>query len=153
MSKYKCYHDEFSIGKLKKYGYTVYFEQLVEEDGFPEMENGYCTEACKEKMKEIYTSVMEEYLKYSESYFEDARIFKYGENKHYVHKDDYESFFKKKEIFLNPIDRSDKLVLVCFKVGILNGKPVRLCDLPEGVKCDYDADNLPGGPIKEEEDD
>ncbi|KAM9953804.1 hypothetical protein ACTFIR_008898 [Dictyostelium discoideum] len=51
--------------------------------------------------------------------------------------------FDAKEIKVDPINSDYKLVLINFKVGILNGKPVRLCDLPKGTKCDYDADHLP----------
>ncbi|KAM9990295.1 hypothetical protein ACTFIY_006321 [Dictyostelium cf. discoideum] len=127
MSKYQCEHDDYDLESLKKYGYCLYFEKLVDPDDFPRMQNGYCSEECKTKMKEIYKMVMEQFSTSKQRYFEDARIFEY----------------ESKEIKVDPIYYEDKLVLINFKVGILNGKPVRLCDLPEGTKCDYDANHLP----------
>ncbi|KAM9990298.1 hypothetical protein ACTFIY_006324 [Dictyostelium cf. discoideum] len=124
------------------------------------MLNGYCKEECKTKMKEIYKIAMEQFLASTQRYFEDARIFEYAKKTKESVIVYYESFFKLKEkrvetmdgkfkiiksneIKLNPIHIEIKRVLINFKVGILNGKPVRLCDLPEGTKCDYDADHLP----------
>ncbi|KAM9994178.1 hypothetical protein ACTFIZ_005477 [Dictyostelium cf. discoideum] len=160
MSKYQCGHDDYSLRRLKKYGYRLYFDELVGPDSFPKMQNGYCNEACKTKMKEIYKTSMEQFLTLTQRYFEDARIFEYGKQTRDSGLTYYDNFFQLKEIRkdpvdgknkifysdeikVDPIDREYKFVLINFKVGILNGKPVRLCDLPEGTKCDYDADHLP----------
>ncbi|KAM9982435.1 hypothetical protein ACTFIZ_006963 [Dictyostelium cf. discoideum] len=160
MSKYPCEHDNFSLEILKEYGYRIYFKELFDSDIFPMMANGHCNEECKTKMKEIYKIAIEQFTSSAQRYFEDARIIEYEnqtEDSDLIH---YERFFELKELredpidgqykFLNsneikvdPIDWEYKLVLINFKVGILNGKPVRFCDLPEGTKCDYDADNLP----------
>ncbi|EAL60865.1 hypothetical protein DDB_G0293026 [Dictyostelium discoideum AX4] len=160
MSKYKCPHDYYSLESLKKYGYRVYYDELVNPNLFPKMLNGYCNEECKTKMKEIYKIVMEQFLTSTQRYFEDARIFEYAKQTKESDLIFYEIFFElkerrkdpidgiyktfdAKEIKVDPINMQNKLVLINFKVGILNGKPVRLCDLPEGTKCDYDADHLP----------
>ncbi|KAM9989652.1 hypothetical protein ACTFIY_005683 [Dictyostelium cf. discoideum] len=52
-------------------------------------------------------------------YFEDDRIFEYDKQTEDSYLIYYENFFELKET-----------------------RPVRLCDLPEGTKCDYDADLL-----------
>ncbi|KAM9989653.1 hypothetical protein ACTFIY_005685 [Dictyostelium cf. discoideum] len=160
MSKYPCGHDDYSLVSLKEYGYRLYFDELFDPDLFPIMQNGHCIEECKTKMKEIYKISIEQFLTSSQRYFEDVRIFEYAkktEESDLIH---YERFFglkefredpidgkykfiKSNEIKVNPIDREYMLVLFNFNVGILNGKPVRICDLPEGTKCDYDADHLP----------
>ncbi|EAL60933.1 hypothetical protein DDB_G0293162 [Dictyostelium discoideum AX4] len=160
MLKYKCEHDDFSLESLKEYGYRLYFDILFDPDRFPLMINGHCNEECKTKMKEIYKISIEQFLTSTQRYFEDARIFEYAKKAEDSDLIYYERFFELKELtedpidgkykFINsneikvdPIDREYKLVLINFKVGILNGKPVRLCDLPDGTKCDYDADHLP----------
>ncbi|KAM9973440.1 hypothetical protein ACTFIW_010529 [Dictyostelium discoideum] len=157
---YQCSHGKFSLESLKEYGYRLYFDQLFDPDRFPMTRNGYCNEECFTKMKEIYKISIEQFITSTQRYFEDARVFEYGENVEDSNLIYYERFFELKELredpidgkykFINsneikvdPIDREYKLVLINFKVGILNGKPVRLCDLPKGTKCDYDADNLP----------
>ncbi|KAM9973439.1 hypothetical protein ACTFIW_010528 [Dictyostelium discoideum] len=158
--KYKCPHGYYNLESLKKHGYRLYYDELVNPDYFPKMINGNCNEECKTKMKEIYKIAMEQFSTLTQRYFEDARTFEYDKQTEDSDLIYYEKFFELKENRKDPIDgcyrtfdskekkvdpinSQDKLVLINFKVGILNGKPVRLCDLPEGTKCDYDAENLP----------
>ncbi|KAM9982436.1 hypothetical protein ACTFIZ_006964 [Dictyostelium cf. discoideum] len=160
MTTYKCGHDFYSLEDLKKYGYRVCYDGLVDSKHFPKIKSGYCDEECKTKMKEIYKIAMGQFLTSTQRYYEDARIFEYAKQKEHSFLIYYERFFELKEmkedpkdgkykffnvnqIKVDPIKKEYKLVLINFKVGILNGKPVRFCDLPEGTKCDYDADHLP----------
>ncbi|KAM9962053.1 hypothetical protein ACTFIR_004935 [Dictyostelium discoideum] len=143
-SKYRCQHDKFSLRQVKKRGFTLYLDELFDKDGFPSIEPGYCTEECKEKMKEIYRITFEQYLEIINKYYDDSRIFGYNLEKNPGDCDlwMYREFFSTRPP-VSPQDEYARLAIKAMKVGIQDGKPVRLCELPPGVQCDFDAANLP----------
>ncbi|EAL63098.1 hypothetical protein DDB_G0288733 [Dictyostelium discoideum AX4] len=103
-----------SIRKLKKSeDFTLYFDELVYPDEFPKIQPGYCTEECKEKMKEIYRITLEQDV-----------IFGCIENFSVLHPP------------VSPQDEYARMAIKAIKVGIQDGKPVRLCELPSGGQCD-----------------
>ncbi|KAM9978415.1 hypothetical protein ACTFIY_012165 [Dictyostelium cf. discoideum] len=135
-SKYWCQHDEFSLRKLKKSEeFTLYLDELLDQDEFPKIQPGYCTEECKEKMKEIYRITFERYIETLNKYYNDSRIFEYnlGKNPRGCDIWMYREFF----------NEYARMVIKAMKVGIKDGKPVRLCELPPGVQCNFDSTNLP----------
>ncbi|KAN0003464.1 hypothetical protein ACTFIZ_009627 [Dictyostelium cf. discoideum] len=143
--KYCCQHDEFSLRNLKKSeDFTLYLDELLDQDEFPKIKPGYCTEECKEKMKEIYRITFERYIETINKYYSDSRIFEYnlGKNPRECDIWMYREFFSTPHP-ISPQDEYARMVIKAMKVGIKDGKPVRLCELPPGVQCNFDAKNLP----------
>ncbi|KAM9984065.1 hypothetical protein ACTFIY_000816 [Dictyostelium cf. discoideum] len=144
-SKYRCQHDKFSLEKLEKSeDFTLYLDELLDQDEFPKIKPGYCTEECKEKMKEIYRITFERYIETINKYYSDSRIFEnnLGKNPRGCDIWIYREFFSTPPP-VSPQDEYARMVIKAMKVGIKDGKPVRLCELPPGVQCDFDATNLP----------
>ncbi|KAM9990297.1 hypothetical protein ACTFIY_006323 [Dictyostelium cf. discoideum] len=98
------------------------------------MLNGYCTEECKTKMKEIYKIAMEQFLTSTQRYFEDARIFEYDKQTEDSYLIYYENFFELKETRVDPIDG---------KYKTFDSNEIKVNPIDKGTKCDYDADHLP----------
>ncbi|KAM9993336.1 hypothetical protein ACTFIZ_011298 [Dictyostelium cf. discoideum] len=143
-SKYRCQHDKFSLKKLKKRGFTLYLDELFDKDEFPNIEPGYCTEECKKKMKQIYKVTFEQYLEIINKYYDDSRIFDYNLEKNPEECD----FWMYREFFrtlppISPQNEYARMSIKAMEVGIQDGKPVRLCEMPPNVQCDFDATNLP----------
>ncbi|KAM9986614.1 hypothetical protein ACTFIY_011026 [Dictyostelium cf. discoideum] len=129
-SKYRCQHDKFSLSKLEKSeDFTLYLDELLDQDEFPKIKPGYCTEECKEKMKEIYRITFERYIEtINNNITVTAEFLKITWEK-----------ILEDVIFGYEYAR---MAIKAMKVGIKDGKPVRLCELPPGVQCDFDATNL-----------
>ncbi|EGC38042.1 hypothetical protein DICPUDRAFT_23841, partial [Dictyostelium purpureum] len=117
--------------------------EFFDYDYFPALSPYHCNATCKEKMKVYFKVLLELHYKWTMQYIEDARVvedLKSEEKKsiHYPNLLAYYSFFENR-----PLDEiAEERMLRFSKVGLLDGKPVRLCDLQGDTKCDFDATNL-----------
>ncbi|KAN0003468.1 hypothetical protein ACTFIZ_009634 [Dictyostelium cf. discoideum] len=134
-----CGHDRFSIENLKNLGPFLYDDKLFDQDRFPEI-NRLCTKECKKKMKEIYRITFEGYLKAVNNYYDDCKIFKSFPDPPIktVGCQTYNDCLEEEN--KDPVYRDS--ILKTMKAGILNGKLVRLCDLPRGVDVEIETTGL-----------
>ncbi|KAM9987557.1 hypothetical protein ACTFIZ_000056 [Dictyostelium cf. discoideum] len=134
-----CGHDRFSIEDLKKLGPFLYDDKLFDQDRFPEI-NKLCTKECKKKMKEIYRMTFEGYLMAVNNYYDDCKIFKSFPDPPImtVGCQTYNNCLEWGNTDPEYRDR----ILKTMKVGILNGKLVRLCNVPRGVDVEIETTGL-----------
>ncbi|EGC36680.1 hypothetical protein DICPUDRAFT_22089, partial [Dictyostelium purpureum] len=117
-------------------------DHFFQHEGFPRIDPFACTNDCREKMKSHFQFKTQQILEWTTRYFEDARTIEdqQGQKDDHSYKpnlNDYWGFFHGR-----PLGELERKIIKNMKVGLLNGEPIRLCDLPEGTKCDFDATNL-----------
>ncbi|EGC38048.1 hypothetical protein DICPUDRAFT_22083, partial [Dictyostelium purpureum] len=139
--KMNCPHKKMDVTDISLYSYPEFFD----DERFPLLAGSHCNATCKEKMMVYFKVYLELRYKWTMHYIEDARVVedlkvKEVDEFHYPSLEDYYGFFENRSMGEDP--DSEATILKYSKVGILDGKPVRLCDLPGGTKCDFDATNL-----------
>ncbi|KAK5578126.1 hypothetical protein RB653_003079 [Dictyostelium firmibasis] len=134
-----CGHECFSVEDLKKLGPFLYDDRLFDQDRFPRI-SALCVKECKEKMKEIYRITFEGYLNAVNIYYDDSKIFKRRPDPPIMRIGCQTYKNRLEDGNLDPEYRAG--ILKTMKAGIINGRLVRLCDIPKGVDVEFETTGL-----------
>ncbi|KAK5578218.1 hypothetical protein RB653_003171 [Dictyostelium firmibasis] len=99
-----------------------------------------CVKECKEKMKEIYRITFEGYLNAVIIYYDDCKIFKRRPDPP-IMRIGCQTYNNRLED--GNVDPEYRVrILKAMKARIINGKLVRLCDIPKGLDVEFETTGL-----------